>query len=49
MKIIYNFGIHHIHRKHHLQHENITTLLTALAATTAAIQLYAFIIYVANN
>jgi hypothetical protein len=48
-EVTYNSCIQHIYIKYHLGHEIITTLLTALAATIADIQLYAFIFYVVNN
>jgi hypothetical protein len=37
-KVNYNFGIHHIHRKHNYDHENITTTETILAANVQCIQ-----------
>ena len=39
-EIIYNFGIHYNHRKHHLHHENNCTRKTAHAAQTGVIQLW---------
>ena len=39
-EIVYNFCIHHIYRKHHLHHENITTTETVRAAIIADLQLY---------
>ena len=37
-EIIYHFGIHFNHRKHHLYHENSCTSKTAHAAQTAVVQ-----------
>ena len=37
-EMIYNFGIHYNHRKHHLHHENNCTSKTAHAAQTAVVQ-----------
>ena len=37
-EIIYNFGIHYNHSKHHLHHENNCTRKTAHAAQTAVVQ-----------
>ena len=31
-EVTYNFGIHHIHKKHHSHHEILTTTETAHAA-----------------
>ena len=37
-EIIYNFGIHYNHIKHHLHHENNCTGKTAHAAQTTVVQ-----------
>ena len=37
-EVTYNFGIHHIHRKHHLHHETYCTTKTIDAAISARMQ-----------